>query len=316
MNIVTALSQELNQDEVVTASFIRRASHKYKVYKIPKRTHGYRVIAQPSKELKLYQKAAIKLLEQEYPDLLEPHNCATAYRIGRGIKENAQKHAENPYLLKMDFVDFFNSIKPSIFWMVFEKKIQKKLTDTEKKLYEQLFFWCPSRQTDNKLILSIGAPSSPVVSNFCLYFFDEALQQYCEKKQIIYSRYADDLAFSTAGKGLLFGVPKQVKEELAEHFDRSITINHRKTVFSSKAHNRHITGITLNNEGKPSLGRKRKRYIKHLVFQFQSEILNIEDQMHLRGLLAFTKHIEPDFFEALGKKYGAKTIVAIWECNK
>ena len=114
-------------------------------------------------------------------------------------------------------------------------------------------------------MLSIGAPSSPLVSNFFMYQFDCVLSKLCIEREIIYTRYADDLTFSTKHKDVLFVLPQLVKENLNDLFGNAIRINRKKTKFSSKAHNRHVTGITINNDGKISLGRERKRYIKHLV---------------------------------------------------
>lgn len=146
-----------------------------------------------------------------------------------------------------------------------------------------------------------------------MYQFDCAISNVCLKKEIVYTRYADDLTFSTKHKDILFGLPLLVKEKLAELFGNAIRINRKKTKFSSKAHNRHVTGITINNDGKISLGRERKRYIKHLVHQVQLSKLDQAGRQHLRGLIAFAKHIEPMFVQSLKRKYSAELITQIVE---
>ena len=120
------------------------------------------------------------------------------------------------------------------------------------------------------MILRIGAPSSPLVSDFFTYQFDCAINNMCLKKEIVYIRYADDLTFLTEHKDILFELPALVKENLAAFIGNSIRIDRKKTKFSSKAHNRHVTGITINNDGNISLGRERKRYIKHLTFEWSN----------------------------------------------
>jgi len=117
----------------------------------------------------------------------------------------------------------------------------------------------------------------------------------------MYTRYADDLTFSTKHKNILFDVTLVVKEQLVKLFGNAMRINRRKTIFTSKAHNRHVTGITVNNDGNLSIGRVRKKYIKHLVHQFQFNQLDRENIHHLRGLIAFAKHIEPGFLQSLKK---------------
>lgn len=124
-------------------------------------------------------------------------------------------------------------------------------------------------------------------------------------------RYADDLTFSTNREKVLFDIPTTIRELLHTEFGNKIVLNHAKTAFSSKAHNRHVTGITITNDDRLSLGRGRKRYVKHLIHQFIGGVLDEENIAHLKGLLAFAQHIEPGFLQALRKKYGSSVLVQI-----
>lgn len=311
MNIIELLAQELDKSESTVLGFLSKAPNKYKVYTIPKRTHGRRTIAQPSKELKEYQRVFINRLGGEFPQ----HPCAMAYRKGFSIKDNAAIHQNHRYLLKMDLENFFNSINPTLFWNTWLAVKEKLPGEIERDLYERLLFWCPSRKISGKLILSIGAPSSPLVSNFCMYHFDELLTEYCTSNKISYTRYADDLTFSTEEEQILFQIPKVVQKFLTDCFDTRLTINRSKTAFSSKAHNRHVTGVTISNEGKLSLGRQRKRYIKHLINKFKYNELDKANTNSLRGLLSHAQHIEPEFVTALKSKYSEKLIRKIFEVS-
>ena len=98
------------------------------------------------------------------------------------------------------------------------------------------------------LVLSIGAPSSPLISNFIMYSFDEELVTICLNKKIMYTRYADDITFSTRIKNNLFELPEIISNLLKE-IRKGVEINSKKTIFTSKAHNRHVTGVTLTNSG-------------------------------------------------------------------
>ncbi|MGE6811445.1 MULTISPECIES: retron St85 family RNA-directed DNA polymerase [unclassified Pseudoalteromonas] len=312
MNLSKKLALELKKNEPEVIAFLLNAPNRYKVYKIPKRSHGHRIIAQPTSELKNYQRAFVKLFK--FP----LHKSATAYRLGKSIKENALAHAKNKYLLKTDLENFFNSINPELFWNCLNKSGAKAPHSDpfEKMLVEKILFWCPSKTREGKLILSVGAPSSPLISNFCLYIFDCALFDYCKNKNINYTRYADDLTFSTNTKNILYDIIPIVQKLLIDNFDNAIKLNHSKTVFSSKAHNRHVTGITINNEGDLSLGRERKRYIKHLINQHKYQQLESTEEDHLRGLLSFAKHIEPNFLERLKVKYSNEIIDSLCGARK
>jgi len=282
----------------------------YKVYKIPKRTTGFRVIAQPSKEIKELQRLAIEMLK----DILPVHGNAMAYQKGKDIRANALLHAKNEYILKMDFEDFFNSINPELFKKSLEiDEIEMNLLDFNHLIY--LLFWNPSKRKNGKLILSVGAPSSPFISNYVMYRFDCAVQDYCEKENIIYSRYADDLTFSTSKKDILFEIPDFIRKTLKRKSYKRISIKQSKTVFSSKAHNRHVTGVTLNNNGDLSIGREKKRMLSSLIFKSMNGELDTDELATLKGQLGQAFYIDHNFSESMHKKYGDFAIKKILGAN-
>ncbi|WP_224963696.1 retron St85 family RNA-directed DNA polymerase [Acinetobacter guillouiae] len=301
-DLVTEFSKSKN--EILEYSFV--APNKYKVYKIPKRKTGERVIAQPTKELKSFQRYIVN----KKLNILPIHNCAFAYVKLKNIKENANQHKSNSYLLNMDLEDFFNSITPSLFWKVWGR-ILINLPDLEdRKLYENFLFWKP-KKFSNKLILSIGAPSSPFISNFILYELDDFLFEFCKINSITYSRYADDLTFSTNIKDILFSIPNEVESKILELYEGAINLNTSKTYFSSKARNRHVTGLVLSNDGKISIGRSKKKFVKHLIFQYMLNRLNHEEILFLRGYLNFIKDVEPEYISILKRKYSDNLILRI-----
>src|ERR1051326_910596 len=96
----------LTQDEL--ASLIRSAPHRYKVYQIPKRVPGeFRTIAQPAREVKALQYWVMTQILRKF----EVHPSATAYQREVSILDNARPHRRGRFLLKLDFKDFFPSIK-------------------------------------------------------------------------------------------------------------------------------------------------------------------------------------------------------------
>lgn len=297
VEVLENLKSKFNKTPQELFLFLHDAPRKYKVYEIPKRTSGTRTIAQPIPELKDYQRFVISILKDHLPI----HECCMAYTKGKDIKQNAQIHSKNSFFLKMDFMDFFNSITPTLFWSMCEKqKIEFDWLD--KELLEKIIFWRPSKYS-KKLVLSIGAPSSPFISNFLMYIFDTEINSFCSRNKITYTRYADDLTFSTNISGSLFLIPDFVREVLSKLYDQKIKINQVKTIFSSKKHNRHVTGLTINNEGKLSIGREKKRYIKHLIHRFIEGDIAVEDLNYLKGYLGFIQYVEPIFLASLEHKY-------------
>ena len=107
--IVKLLSLETGLSEFAVRRIMQTAPHRYKVFYIPKRNGSMRRIAQPSKEVKLLQRVMVEKFLQFMPI----HPAATAYNAGCSIVKNAKIHASDGPILKMDFKDFFPSIKKS-----------------------------------------------------------------------------------------------------------------------------------------------------------------------------------------------------------
>ncbi|WP_439214718.1 retron St85 family RNA-directed DNA polymerase [Duffyella gerundensis] len=306
MDIVEYLASQTGIAKQEVERLIVQAPLMYKVYKIPKRGVGFRVIAQPSKEIKKLQRSAVEILEK----ILPVHEKAMAYQKGKDIKSNALLHVKNDYLLKMDFEDFFNSINPELFNSSMEKD-GIEIKGANAVWLNRLLFWNPSKRKNGKIILSIGAPSSPLISNYVMYRFDCALDDYCNANGIMYSRYADDLTFSTSKKGVLFLIPDLVRKTLKNKSYKRISIKQSKTVFSSKAHNRHVTGVTLNNNGNISIGRDRKRMLSSLIFKASNNELSPDELLSLKGQVGQAFYIDYKFKSSMLKKYGNRVIKKI-----
>ncbi|TCP96190.1 retron-type reverse transcriptase [Cricetibacter osteomyelitidis] len=306
MTILDILMDTLLLDMQELKKFASTSPYRYKVYQIPKRnSKKKRTIAHPSKELKFIQRALNGILS----NILPVHEAVFSYKKEVSIKDNAQKHLKSQYLLKMDFKNFFPSITPEIFFDQLDKNnISYSVEDRE--IISRLLFWKPSRYKEY-LSLSIGAPSSPLISNFIMYSFDKKINDYCNNINVTYTRYADDITFTTNVRNILFDIPNEIKKILLEEFSGKIIINNKKTIFSSKANNRHVTGIRLTNDNKLSIGRNKKRVLSSKVHHYSLGKINDDEAKKLQGELAFTFYIEPEFESKLIKKYGLETLLKL-----
>ncbi len=290
---------------------IRSAPYRYKVYPIPKRSgSGSRIIAQPAKEVKMLQ---YWIIENIYPSL-PVHPSATAYMTGKNILRNSEVHSSQPYLLKIDFKDFFPSIKGNDFLQYSKNHEILSLSEPDMQRLVRLLFWLPKR--DNDFQLSIGAPSSPYLSNAIMYSFDNEIFKYCGEKNITYTRYADDITFSMHEMKLRGDVLQKVKSVIASQPFPILKLNDKKTVFASKAHRRMVTGLILSNNGTISIGRERKRCIRAQIHYLIQGKLNEIEKNNLRGILAFAHDIEPDFVKRMEKKYGQQIIKNLYKNTK
>lgn len=302
ISLISKVSETMLMEKADLLEFALSAPHRYKKYYILKRGGaGYRLIAQPSKQTKFVQRIVLDELKK----ILPVHRAAMAYEKGTGIKLNAMHHQGNRYLLKMDFRDFFPSITPGLFSQCLQK-CDIELSKEDLLFLQRLLFWRPKRK--DSLRLSIGAPSSPFISNFVMIKFDEIISNYCAENGINYTRYADDITFTTNTQKILFDVPNIVRQTLEKEYKNTIFVKEEKTIFSSKAFNRHVTGIVITNNGTLSLGREKKRIISSMIHQFSHGRHDDEFRQKLKGLLAFSLHIEHDFIKRMKQKYSADVI--------
>lgn len=297
MNLIERIQGDFSLTMRDVRTLVFTAPHRYKLHYIEKRHgRGRRLIAQPTAEIKLLQRWAI----ESYLSKLPIHKVATAYRSGISIKDHADLHAGNRYLLKLDFQDFFPSILGEHFLL--HLKSYSDVSEDDAGLLMRLLFRF-DREAGSYL-LSIGAPSSPVISNTIMYEFDDALEKYCKDNDIVYSRYADDLALSSNTPKALDGVYAYIRKLCACIPYPRLRLNEKKTVFSSRKHRRQLTGLILNNEGKVSLGRGKKRSIRAMAHHYAVGQLPQEQNSELRGLLAFAISIEPLFVNSVRRMIG------------
>lgn len=282
---------------------IGTAPFRYKEYKIPKRdSKKFRQISQPTPEVKLLQRWTVDNVLNRFPI----HSAATAYRSDMGLLENVRPHQANRFLLKMDFQDFFPSITAESL-KIFLKESQ--YSEREVRILCNVLFKLDKRS--QTLRLAIGAPSSPSLSNILLYGLDEAIYKLCGELNVVYTRYADDLSFSTNECGVLGKLEKSLSGIINDFALVPLVINSEKTRHASKKNGRQVTGLHISSEGKISIGRDRKHLLRAQLFRFGKGELTADEIDSLRGYIAFLKYAEPDHIERIRKSFGDDLIAKL-----
>lgn len=287
--------------------YAETASKRYKAYQIPKRNGDFRTIQHPSKQLKAIQRwLNVSLIAQ-----LPVHHCATAYAKGSSIRDNACRHLMSNFTLRVDFRDFFPSFQAEHINRFFQEKSASSLTSLSED--DILFI---QRIVCRNGALTIGAPSSPFLTNAMMYEFDLSISRWCSERSMTYSRYADDIFISTQEPNTLGEAFTKIREITSEYRFASLQLNNQKTCFLSRKYRRTITGVILTPARKLSVGRERKMRLKADVYAFKNQRLPFDEWKSVRGLLAFVSDVEPTFYEVLVRKYGLETINCLKELKK
>lgn len=166
---------------------------KYRSFEIPKRAGGLRQIKAPIPALKLLQRRLSDLLQNCIDEINAARNrkdrVAHGFRRRRSIITNAQRHRHRRWVFNLDLEQFFPSINFGRVRGFFIKNQDFALSEKAATVIAQIA--CDENS------LPQGSPCSPVISNLIAHLLDMRLVKLASEVGCTYSRYADDLTFST-----------------------------------------------------------------------------------------------------------------------
>lgn len=166
---------------------------KYKSFEIAKRGGGHRKISAPSPELKVLQRKLADRLEACRKEIVERENLkddiAHGFKPGRSIISNAKRHRGRRHVFNVDLSNFFGTIN---FGRVRGYLIKDKNFALNPKVATIL-----AQIACHENALPQGSPCSPVLANLIGHVLDVHLVRLCAKEGCVYTRYVDDLTFST-----------------------------------------------------------------------------------------------------------------------
>lgn len=240
----------------------------YRSFSILKHDGSRRKIDEPLPTLKIIQNWILKNILYK----TNIHPSAKAYKTGLSLKENVKYHRNQKYVLKLDIVKFFNSISEKlIFKYFFNLGYEKKLALLLSKL-------CVLNNS-----LPQGAPTSPYLSNIALKDFDNKIYKYSRKKNIRYTRYADDMTFSGDFN------KSHIIQYVSNQLNKIDLILNEKKIRLLKQHQRQIvTGIIVNK--KLQLSKDARRQLRQEIYYIKK--YGLED--HLNTISPVKKNISND----------------------
>lgn len=305
MSVVDEIAVHLQVGREDVAKFLYAAPARYKVFSIPKRSGGLRTIAQPSAALKTIQRFLVDSKLCGFP----VHEAAAAYVLGKGISHNADAHRKSRYILKLDFHSFFNSLRPVDWRRVLEFCNVINIDRGDLYFYEKILFWGDGTFTPK--MLSVGAPSSPILSNIIMYRFDEYMSEAASKAGAIYTRYADDITISAGDRETCLAMERVALFALKELKYPSLKFNADKRGIYGRGERRMVTGLVITPNNAVSIGRDRKRLISAMVHRASLGQLDAAQMSELKGLLGFANAAEPRFLISLRRKYGSELLTKV-----
>lgn len=219
----------------------------YKQFKIPKKKGGMRDIAKPVRGLALAQDRLAAILEQKY----SPKQFVKGYVKGESFLTNAKYHERQKWVLNIDVKDFF----PSIGFARVRGLFMSSYFGFNERVATIL-----ARITTFQDGLPQGAKTSPIIANIVAHNLDKKLLAIAVKERLRYSRYADDITFSSSRKEF---PPSVVRGWEPMHGNRTVElggairdafrsarfeINDEKTRVLLTSERQEVTGLIVNRK--------------------------------------------------------------------
>lgn len=294
----------------------------YRVFYIRKRSGGRRRIFVPNHGLMLAQ----KWLATNVFGKMAVHHCAYAYRQDINIVDWAQQHCSSLWLIKFDIEEFFESIhEQRVYWSArrggYAPLVSLELARictvpasltfaSSSALREELdrrYTAIPAYVVPETGFVPQGAPTSSAISNLVCIGMDEQLASIAESAGLVYTRYADDITFSSADRRLAKSTISNVRMQVCRTLHAFGFNENRRKFHVAGPGDRRIVGGLLVDGPAPRLSRTTRARIRRQIFFLRTHgvhshaltrgfrsISGMRD--HISGLLAHAKQVDEQFW--------------------
>jgi RNA-directed DNA polymerase len=321
---------------------VSRRRNPYRTFQIRKRQGGKRLICAVEPQLLQVHRWLVETLLSK----VTPHSRSFAYAQGDSPYKCAAEHAGCRWLVKIDLRRFFESISEIPVFHVFrqlgyqaliafelarictrDSRSEKQLNSSYWQTHPEISYRISGYTHDSIGHLPQGAPTSPMLANLIARELDAALCGVADQNDLIYTRYSDDLCFSSASSG--FKRSDAVRLVLIVY---SATLDHgfaphtAKTTIIPPGARKIVLGLLVDRD-QPRLTRQfRTRLTEHIRCVNKFGLLNHVAARkfdstwgfirHIEGLLAFAESVEPNFARPLTNRFREGLLASDWRSAK
>jgi len=317
----------------------RKTEDPYKIFRIKKRNSDpkhktFRTICVPERQLCEVQ----RWLSRNVLSHGRPHSASTAFAPKSTLLAAVRPHCESSWLMKIDVRRFFESISEFSVYKVFRRLGYQPLVSLElarlctrvgpvTRLHTTAR-WSrrapPYVATIDKYAvrrfghLPQGAPTSPMLANLVMFDADVVLSKIARTHGLTYTRYADDLTFST----LRSDFNRQEAEAVVKHVYRTLgrfglEPNLAKTQIIPPRARKVVLGL-LVDQHEPRLTREFKSKLRqHLYYLERIDVGPLKHaerrgfsavagmKNYLFGLAAYASQVESTYGANLVRRLSA-----------
>ena len=241
---------------------------RYQTLRIPKRSGGHRTLYKPPKLVRGWQVEVLRCLSE----IFTPRSNSHGFVRRRSIVSNARSHLRQRLVLTLDLAEFFETIHFGRVRGIFSGH-PFNFPYVVATVLGQLC--CYQGR------LPQGAPTSPILANLACRGLDTALAHLANRHRCRYSRYADDITFSTrkshfdsaicANEILAPGDTPILGDALVAIIEtkHKFRINEAKTRIRFRSQRQEVTGLTVN-DGSPNVRRSYVMQIRSALYNWRT----------------------------------------------
>lgn len=270
------------------AAFLEKAKNDVEEFSIGK--HYFYTLSQDH-DLRLIQER----INTSFLSKVELNNSATAFVKGLSYFDFLEPHKNSYNFVRLDIASFFHSFRIEDLKKTFSYYFKdEQLTEENEEKLIDIFIHLVTHRVPansknsycaNKSILPIGFLTSPSISNILFRPIDIKIQEFCQQKEITYTRYADDMLFSSA-EDMRFVHSDSFEKEisilvslLGLRLNRHKTIKRKHTislngyVIQSKSNNlwTKILGPEADTLSGIRISNKKTRTIEDIIYLLNNE---------------------------------------------
>ena len=238
----------------------KRNKASYKTFFIPKKNGGKREISAPVRMLKSFQTYVNRMLQAFY----DAPDCVTGFVPGKSVVDNAERHLGMRFVFNTDLKDFFSSITQARVWGVLKAKPFSFPESIASAIAGLCCIEIPGGDDGKpKHVLPQGSPCSPILTNIICRNLDRRLSGVAKRFQLRYSRYADDITFSS--DHFVYKEDGDFMKELRRIVEgQGFRFNDKKTRLQKKGERQEVTGLVVSDRA--NVTREYVRDLDNLLY--------------------------------------------------
>lgn len=307
--------------------FVVRSETNYAYFRIRKRSGGHRQISVPTAELWAVQKwihCNILLGASAHP-------ACYSFLPGKSICDCAAVHRGARWVIKIDISAFFGSVSERDVFDVFRRLGYRALIAfemariaTDAPTFSQRYRHTPWRRHPGPYVITSysqervgylpqGAPTSPQLSNLVMFDIDDQISGLARTAGLKYTRYSDDMTFSTSSTFSRKQAQKIIHRVAAIIRAKGFRLNAEKTRIIPPGGRQSVLGLLVDG-AQPKLARKFRDNLRMHIFYMKKNGVQAHAEnrgfdsvsglyRHIKGLLDYSKSIDLAYWTKLSRQF-------------